>query len=296
MAENEFKKTPSSSASSVKWLLVGGMLVVLAVWVYKGDDVAYYGEAALAKTQGAGSWLSGLGDKARHVYQCAANNATPVATPPVAAPVNKPALTVNGGVAPCCPACPPCAATPPYMDFGSMYGRNGSAPAASAEAPVATPPELTASPAPSNANVDTVAVPSNYPAYAGMPQPVSPVVAAPPVPAVVPPVTMLAAPVMSKDLLRARNWVSHKKYDFAIIAYKKHIAANPNDVNGYGEIGNVYLLAKQYPQAANSFYEAANRLLDAGYIDEVLPMLPVIAQYQPELAVKLKSKITLMGK
>ncbi|MEQ1668471.1 MAG: hypothetical protein ABL868_08470, partial [Sulfuriferula sp.] len=255
----------------------------------------HYGEAALAKTQGTGSWLSGLGDKARHAYQCATSDA-PAATPPVAAPVSKLVVAANDSAAPCCPACPPCATTPPYMDFGSLYGRNAPPPIASVDAPavaVTSPAPTTATPPAPGSEAATA--PSNYPAYAGMSQPVAPAPA--PAPAVVaPPLTTLAAPVVSKDMLRARNWVSQKKYDYAIIAYKKHIAAHPDDVNGYGEIGNAYLLAKHYPQAAQSFYEAANRLLDAGYVDAVLPMLPVITQYQPQLASQLKSKQALMGK
>ncbi|NOT16973.1 MAG: hypothetical protein HOP20_02750 [Sulfuriferula sp.] len=278
MADNQFEK--KSSSGGVKWLLVGGMLIALAVWVYKSDDAQRYGETALAKTQGAGTWLGNLGDKARHAYQCATSD-----TPPA------PAQTASVAATPCCPACPPCATTPPYMDFGRTYGANPAQDNSAAQTPAA-PPVASEAVAPTPA-------PANYPAYPVMPQ-ANTSASVPPAP--VQPATVasvvkpLTAAVVSKDMLRARNWVAQKKYDFAIVAYKKHIAAYPEDVNGYGEIGNVYLLAKHYPQAAQSFYEAANRLLDAGYVDEVQPMLPVITQYQPQLAAQLKSKITLMGK
>lgn len=282
MADNQLNKT-SSSAGSIKWLLVGGMLIALAVWVYKRDDAQHYGEEVMTKTQGAGSWLSAVGDKVHHVYQCAASDKPTPVNVSVAPPVAKSTQPSS-----CCPACPPCATTPPYMDFGHIYGTNPVVNNDAVNAPTAPVVEAVAA-----QSAPAEVMPPNYPTYPGMPQTA---MAAAPVTAPVNAVTPLPAAVVSKDMLRARNWVAQKKYEFAIIAYKKHIAAYPNDVNGYGEIGNVYLLAKHYPQAAQSFYEAANRLLDVGYVDEVQPMLPVITQYQPQLATQLKSKITLMGK
>lgn len=95
----------------------------------------------------------------------------------------------------------------------------------------------------------------------------------------------------TKEVVKARRAAMQKRYRDAEQEYKKHLAAHPDDMDGFGELGNVYLLAQQYPEAARNYYEAATRLLDGGFIDAVTPLLPIVAQYEPMLATVIRQKI-----
>jgi TolA-binding protein len=203
------------------------------------------------------------------------------------AAVVPPAAVVNAAPAPAAVKAAP-APVAPVMN----------APVASVAVPPSAPkPASNAIVPPNYPDYSAIAsVPPNYPPYPGMVRNDAQAPAAAPSPIVAPKPFVNAAPVMSKDLIRARNWVAQKKLDYAAIAYRKHVAAYPNDANGYGELGNVYLLSKRYSEAAQSYYEAANRLLDVGYVDVVMPLMPVIMQYQPVLGSRLKAKMTFMGK
>ena len=77
----------------------------------------------------------------------------------------------------------------------------------------------------------------------------------------------------------------------AIRQYVQYLAKHPNDGDAYGELGNVYLKGKHFPEAAQNYYETATRLIDAGYADAVAPLMPIIERYEPMLATLIKEKI-----
>ena len=74
--------------------------------------------------------------------------------------------------------------------------------------------------------------------------------------------------------------------------YLYFLSFHPNDIDAFGELGNVYLKMGRYPEAAQNYYEAATRLIDAGYPEIAAPMMPVIQAYEPMLASLLNKKMT----
>lgn len=91
-------------------------------------------------------------------------------------------------------------------------------------------------------------------------------------------------------LLAARESVARHRYQEAISLYRKQLSDNSGDIDAYGELGNLLMLFRYYPEAAQNYYEAATRLLDAGLPEAVRPLLPLIERYQPVLASWLKQK------
>lgn len=90
---------------------------------------------------------------------------------------------------------------------------------------------------------------------------------------------------------RARGSAQAGYFGESVREYRHHLASYPNDVDAYGELGNVYLKMGRYPEAAQSYYEAATRLIDAGYFDAVAAMMPIIQTHEPMLASLLKKKM-----
>lgn len=215
---------------------------------------------------------------------------------------------VQEGAAPNYPAYPAYPAYPPYADYSSQGGQTGmpgtGAPANAEQqvppgdasqasqrnfAPSAPPTPQAVAGGPSYP-----AYPSypSYPAYSQMPQSNAdaqmPQVEQPRIaPA---PVAETKSPELAKEVVKARRAAMQKRYRDAIQEYKKHLASRPDDMDGYGELGNVYLLAQQYPQAARNYYEAATRLVDGGFVETATPLLPIISQYEPMLAMLIKQK------
>jgi hypothetical protein len=93
-----------------------------------------------------------------------------------------------------------------------------------------------------------------------------------------------------KFLLAARESIARHRYQEAIALYRKQLSDNSGDIDAYGELGNLLMFSHYYPEAAQNYYEAATRLLDAGLPEAARPLLPVIERYQPALASWLKQK------
>ena len=88
----------------------------------------------------------------------------------------------------------------------------------------------------------------------------------------------------------ARTAAAERRVDDAIREYRRYLAIRPNDTNAFGELGNVYLSAGRYAEAAQNYYEAATRLIDAGRIDAVAPLMPIIRRHEPMLYALLERK------
>ena len=92
-------------------------------------------------------------------------------------------------------------------------------------------------------------------------------------------------------LSRARGSAQAGYFGESVREYRRYLASYPNDIDAYGELGNVYLKMERYPEAAQSYYEAAARLIDAGYFDAVAAMMPIIQTHEPMLASLLNKKM-----
>jgi tetratricopeptide (TPR) repeat protein len=93
-------------------------------------------------------------------------------------------------------------------------------------------------------------------------------------------------------LAPARQAAAAGRLSESVREYSRYLASHPNDGNAYGELGNVYLKSGRFPEAAQNYYEAASRLVDAGYLDAVAPLMPIMERYEPMLAALVKEKIT----
>ena len=95
----------------------------------------------------------------------------------------------------------------------------------------------------------------------------------------------------SEGLATARKSALAGRPGEAIHEYLQYLASNPHDFNAYGELGNVYMKIGRYPEAAQNYYEAATRLIDARQINAIASLMPIIQMYEPMLANLLNQKI-----
>ena len=47
----------------------------------------------------------------------------------------------------------------------------------------------------------------------------------------------------------------------------------------------------RFSEAAQNYYEAATRLVDAGHVDAIAPLMPIMEKYEPMLATLIREKI-----
>jgi tetratricopeptide (TPR) repeat protein len=95
--------------------------------------------------------------------------------------------------------------------------------------------------------------------------------------------------------MAARIAAREHRYGLAIGIYESYLDAHPEDADAWGELGNVQLSAGLPYDAAQNYYEASTRQIDRGQVNTVYPVLPIIAQYQPQLASILSQKIARMN-
>ncbi len=91
-------------------------------------------------------------------------------------------------------------------------------------------------------------------------------------------------------LLAARQLTVEGHYQEAVSLYRKQLSKNPNDVDAYGELGNVLWLTRHYAAAAQNYYEASTRLLDRGLPEAARPLLPIVERFEPVLGNLLRQK------
>ena len=77
----------------------------------------------------------------------------------------------------------------------------------------------------------------------------------------------------------------------SVMLYKEYLKSHAKQADAYGELGNVYYLTGQRPEAAQAFYEAANLLLDEHKFAEATSLLQIIAQINTMLADELTRKL-----
>ncbi len=96
---------------------------------------------------------------------------------------------------------------------------------------------------------------------------------------------------LDSKLSSARSAFTGKEFERAIVLYGEYVKGRPKDPDAHGELGNVLYMTGQLTEAAQSFYEAANILLEKGEYDRVEYLLPAIARGDPKLADEVTLKL-----
>jgi tetratricopeptide (TPR) repeat protein len=73
--------------------------------------------------------------------------------------------------------------------------------------------------------------------------------------------------------------------------YQQLIQMEPDNPDGYGELGNMYFAQGQWEQAAAAYYEAGVRLLETGMVAEARQMVDVIRGLNGAQADDLQERI-----
>jgi|GEM_PF-3894443 len=239
---------------------------------------------------------------------------TQAPAPATAAPGDQ-AQTPAGGNYPAYPAYPAYPNYPPDSSFGNQGSSVDSAPPsgpASEMSPSPAAPAVASAPPaqpylqpltpPKPSKPETAPGKPEYPDYPAYPQHPSATTSPPMPPAAIgappraPKSDQRPAPVANDaagadSLALARNSALVRRLGDSVHEYLRYLTAHPNDVDAYGELGNVYMKIGRFPEAAQNYYEAATRLIDAGQINAVASLMPVIQMYEPMLATLLNKKI-----
>jgi hypothetical protein len=88
---------------------------------------------------------------------------------------------------------------------------------------------------------------------------------------------------------REAYWL--RDYDIAESKYKDLTRVDPDNPDGYGELGNMYFSQGQWEQAATAYYEAGIRLVGQGLLDQAEELVAVIRGLNGEHADDLERKI-----
>ena len=239
---------------------------------------------------------------------------TQTTAPPANAPAGEQSQTSAVINYPAYPPYPAYPNYPPDSSFGQRSFGGDSAPpngAGGETPPTGTAPAVTASqPAlpylppspPRPPKPEAAPGKPEYPDYPAYPQ--NPSVATPPM---MPPAAMAPSPRASRPdqraaplageamgvdgLAQARKSAQAGRMNESVREYLLYLRSQPNDVDAYGELGNVYMKMGRFPEAAQNYYEAATRLIDAGHLNAVASLMPVIQMHEPMLATLLNKKI-----
>ena len=92
-------------------------------------------------------------------------------------------------------------------------------------------------------------------------------------------------------LNQAREAYARGDSDTAVKAYTDFLGKNADSIDGHGELGNVYYMTGRLQEAAQSYYEAAKRMIDQNQIDRAQALLAPIGQVNPALAGELQQKM-----
>ena len=104
------------------------------------------------------------------------------------------------------------------------------------------------------------------------------------------------APAISKTssyqlLAAAREAYWLRDYEQAEQHYRALIAMDPENPDGYGELGNMYFSQGDWEKAATAYYEAGVRLVDQGLTDHAMQLVEVIRGLDGNQASQLEAII-----
>jgi hypothetical protein len=115
--------------------------------------------------------------------------------------------------------------------------------------------------------------------------------------AVIPQTTDAAAPPSKPQekayqlLAAAREAYWLRDYDIAESKYKSLTEVDPDNPDGYGELGNMYFSQGQWDEAASAYYEAGVRLIGQGLLEQAEELVAVIRGLNGNHADELDRKI-----
>jgi tetratricopeptide (TPR) repeat protein len=92
-------------------------------------------------------------------------------------------------------------------------------------------------------------------------------------------------------LAKAREAYWLRDFAMAEQQYTKLTQLEPDNPDGYGELGNMYFSRGMWDEAANAYYEAGVRLLDEGLIVQARQMVDVIRGLNGSQADELDAQI-----
>lgn len=110
-------------------------------------------------------------------------------------------------------------------------------------------------------------------------------------PAAVPVATEAPAEDAVSRLNRARNAFWSGNYQEAERLYSELLAENPDNPDIHGELGNVYYAQGKWPEAGESYYNAAHQLVKLGYVARANYLQRIIAGLDAEKAKLLDEEI-----
>jgi hypothetical protein len=93
-------------------------------------------------------------------------------------------------------------------------------------------------------------------------------------------------------LASAREAYWLRDYEKAESDYRNLIKLEPDNPDGYGELGNMYFSQGQWDEAATAYYEAGQRLIGQGLLDQAEELVAVIRGLNGARADELEQKIT----
>lgn len=96
---------------------------------------------------------------------------------------------------------------------------------------------------------------------------------------------------LDPQVIAARQAYANRQYADSIRIYRAYVARVNDDPSVFGELGNVLLAAGRPQEAAQAYYEASSRLIDAGQPGNVYLLLPHIEQSDPLLAAVLTRRL-----
>ncbi len=94
-----------------------------------------------------------------------------------------------------------------------------------------------------------------------------------------------------QSLNQARDAYAKGNIEAAMNAYQAYTRHNSDNADARGELGNVYYSAGRLPEAAQSYYDAANLLIEQKQMDKASALIPTIGQINTALASELTAKI-----
>jgi tetratricopeptide (TPR) repeat protein len=83
-----------------------------------------------------------------------------------------------------------------------------------------------------------------------------------------------------------------RDYDTAEAKYLALTGLEPDNPDGYGELGNMYFSQGKWDQAATAYYQAGVRLVGQGLLTQAEELLAVIRGLNGANADELEQKIT----
>ncbi len=95
-----------------------------------------------------------------------------------------------------------------------------------------------------------------------------------------------------KVMAKAREAFWLRDFETAEQQYRTLTQLEPDNPDGYGELGNMYFSQGKWDEAAAAYYEAGTRLLDEGLVVEAREMLEVIRGLNGPQANDLEAQIS----